>query len=292
VKIGNFYYQDKDYKRAIAEYQQLINQYPNTSAASFALYNIGKCYIALGSYRNAIGAFERLSPESDLAPAAGYEIGYAWYDEKNPGRNLGNAVRALMQVPQKYPKSPDATRALLLAGRCYEELVEWSKAADTYRQIITNYPTSKQAEVAQLLLGHALRGQEEYSQAVEAYDVIRKGGTERFPVDIVIDATLYKAQTQYLMGQYFEAGKTYLRVPTLYKRHNPLKALHAIIRAAAAFDKAGKVVLAKDEYRNAVEFYELNISTVQDAKVKKEWDALYDNAQKKLLQLLEKIKQE
>ena len=42
---------------------------------------------------------------------------------------------------------------------------------------------------------------------------------------------------------------------------------------------------AKDEYKNAIEFYESIVSRVQDAGERKKWDALYDYAQSKLQQL-------
>ena len=41
LQIARFYYQDKDYKRAIAEFQKVINQYPKTASAWLAQYNIG-----------------------------------------------------------------------------------------------------------------------------------------------------------------------------------------------------------------------------------------------------------
>ena len=299
VKIADFYYQNGDHTRAIAEYQKVINQYANSLAVPFAQYKIGECYIALVSYQEAIRAFEKVPPDTDFAPVATYQIGHALYDPNNPGRNLGRAVNALLQVHQKYPQSPDAPRALLLTGQCYEELVEWNKAAEIYRRIIKDYTNSRQAKVAQLLLGHALREQEMFAEALKAYDVIRKAGTQQYPHDIVIEATLHKAETQALTGAYYEAGRTYLRIPTLseLRQHNPLMALQASIRAGDAFAKVKDTTkpyksLAKDEYQNAIEFYKSHISTVQDPKIKKDWDKLHDIAQTRLEQLLKEIGQE
>ena len=138
-----------------------------------------------------------------------------------------------------------------------------------------------------------------YAEALEAYDVIRKAGTQRYPHDIVIEATLHKAETQALMGEYYEAGRTYLRIPTLseLRRHDPLMALHASVRAGDAFSKVKDSTkpyksLAKDEYQNAIEFYKSHISTVQDPKTKQEWDKLHDIAQTRLQLLLKEIGQE
>ncbi len=292
IQIGRFYYEDKDYKRAIAEFQNAINQYPNTPSAWLAQYNIGKCYIALGSYRQAIAAFERIDPRSEFAPTAAYEIGYAWYDTNNPNRNLGNAVKALLEVPEKYPKSSDVLRALILAGLCYQELVQWDKAIEVYRRILDDHPDSKQAEFAQLALGDTYRAQKKYPEAIKAYDVIREKGTERYPVDVVIDGVIRLAETQALMGKHNDAGATYLRVRILYKDHDPFRALQATVYAADAFAKAGDTLAqaaythqAKDEYENAIKFYESNVQQIEDAGERKKWDRLHEVAKSKLQQL-------
>ena len=292
LQIGRHYYNEKDYKRAIAEFQNAINQYPETPSAWLAQYNIGKCYIALGSYRQAIGAFEGVNARSDFAATAAYEIGYAWYDQNNPGRNLGNAVKALLAVPEKYPQSADVPRALLVAGECYKELVELDKAIAIYHRLLNDYPESEQAQWAQLALGDTYRAQQKYQQAIEAYDVIREKGTERYSVDIIIDGLLRLAGTQALIGNHKDAGTTYLRIRYLYKDHDPFRAFQATVYAADAFAKAGETLAqaaythqAKDEYENAIEFYESSIPQLQDAGERKKWDALYDHAKNKLQQL-------
>ena len=291
LQIARFYYQDKDYKRAIAEFQKVINQYPNTASAWLAQYNIGKCYIALDSYRQAIQAFERVDPRSEYASTAAFEIGNAWYNPNNQGRNLGNAVEALRNVSIKYPDSPDAPRALLLAGQCYEELVQWDEAIEMYQYIIAEYPNSKQAEVAQLVLGHAYRSAGNYAKAIEAYDVIREGGVGRYPPAVVIEAILHMAETQSLLSKHRDAATSYLRVFYLYKEHDPLSALTAAVRAGDAFADATQLRNARDEYQRAVEFYESQSPMLQDSPDKKSWDKLNTYAREKLEQVTSKINQ-
>ena len=291
LQIARFYYQDKDYKRAIAEFQKVINQYPKTASAWLAQYNIGKCYLALNSYRQAVQAFERVNPRSEYASTAAFEIGNAWYNPNNQGRNLGNAVEALRNVPINYPNSPDAPRALLLAGQCYGELVQWDEAIEMYQYIIAEYPNSKQAEVAQLVLGHAYRSAANYAKAIEAYDVIREGGVGKYPPDIVIEAILHMAETQSLMGKHRDAATAYLRVFYLYKDHNPLSALTATVRAGDAFADATQLRNARDEYQRAVTFYKSQSPVIQDSPDKKSWDKLYNYATEKLEQVTSQINQ-
>ena len=292
IEIADFYYQDKDYTRAIAEFQDAINRYPNAPEASLAQYNIGKSYIALASYRQAITAFERVDSTSEIAAAAAYEIGYAWYNNNNPSRNLGNAVNALLRVAQEFPKNPDAPRALLLAGRCYQELAEWDKAVGIYPQIIESYPRSEEAIIAQLELGHTYRTQGKFQNAIAAYDVIRKAGEDEYPLDIVIEAILYLAETQTKDGNYEDGAITYLRIPLLYEQYDLLTTLEATVRAADAFTTSGKIYMAKDTFADAIKLYEVNASTVQDSNIRKHWDKLYDTAKTRFQQLIRRIERE
>ena len=292
IKIAGFYYQDKDYTRAIAEYQEAMNRYPNTQEAWLAQYNIGKSYIALSSYRQAIKAFERVDPRSDIAATAAYEIGFAWYDKKNPGRNLGNAANALRKVAQEFPNNPDAPRALSLAGKCYQEIAEWDKAVSVFQKIIDIYPRSEDANRAQLELGNTYFTQGKYQNAVEAYDVIRKKGTDEFPIDIVIDAVLTLAESQLNLGNHKDGAITYLRISLLYKHYDPLITLNATVRAANAFTAAGEDYVAKDTYEDAIKFYKANASTIQNSKTRDDWEKLYDTAMTKLDQIIRRIEQE
>ena len=292
IQIGRFYYNEKDYKRAIAEFQNAINQYPDTSAAWLAQYNIGQCYIALESYRQAVRAFERVDARSEFAAAAAYKIGYVWYDQNNPNRNLGNAVKALLTISEQHPQSADVPRALLLAGECYKELGKLDEAVSVYYHLLNDYPESEQAQWGQLALGDTYRAQQKYQQAAAAYDVIREKGTERYSTDIVIEGLLRLGETQSLMGKHKDAGTTYLRIRYLYKDHDPYRAFQATVYAADSFAKAGEVLAqpaythqAKDEYENAIEFYESIVQQTQDTGERQKWDALYDYAKSKLQQL-------
>ena len=291
LQIARFYFQDKDYTRAIAEFQKVINHYPKTASAWLSQYNIGKCYLALASYRQAIQAFERVNQKSEYAATAAFEIGHAWYDNRNRGRNLANAVEALQRTASNFATTPDAPRALLLAGQCYEELVQWNRAIEVYHTIITKYPNSKQAEAAQLLLGHAYRSDGNHVKAIEAYNVIRQGGIGKYPVNIVIESILHMAETQGLMDDHRAAATSYLRVFYLYKEQDPLSALIATARAGDAFADAAQLVNARDEYERAISFYESQSSEIQRSPQKREWDQLHDYAKEKLEQISSQINQ-
>jgi len=73
--IGECYYQEKDYKRAILEYDRVQKQYPNSTKVPPALYKMGLCFEHLGKkteagavYKDLIGRFPK-SEEANKAKA-------------------------------------------------------------------------------------------------------------------------------------------------------------------------------------------------------------------------------
>ena len=288
LHIGRFYYVDKDYKRAISEFQKVVKQYPNSSSAWLAKYNIGKSYLMLGSYKQSIAAFSQVDPKSEFSASAMFEIGSAWYNKRNSRRNLTNAINVLTGIPEKHPKSPFAAKALVLAGECCQELVQWQKAIDFYNRVLSYYPQSDQAEYAQISLGHSYKAQKNFLQAIEAYDVIRQKGTDRYRIEIVVEAELHLAETQAVLGRHYDSGVTYLRVRHLREQHDSLTAFHAAVRASDAFTKANDMYMAKDTCEDALSLFEAKISTA-DARKRGEWDQLHEYAQNQYKQILSQM---
>lgn len=291
LQIGRFYYVETDYKRAISEFQKVVKQYPNTSSAWLAKYNIGKSYLMLGSYKQSIEAFSQVEPKSEFSASAMFEIGNAWYNKKNSRRNLTNAINILIDIPEKHPKSPFAAKALVLAGECHQEMVQWQKAIDLYNQVISHYPQSDQAEYAQISLGHSYKAQKNFLQAIEAYDIIRQKGTDRYRIEIVVEAELHLAKTQAILGRHYDSGVTYLRVRHLREQHDSLTAFHAAVRASDAFIKANDIYMAKDTCEDALNLFEAKVANA-DARKIEEWNQLHDYAQNQYKQILSRIEQQ
>ena len=56
--MGNIYFDEKKYISALKEYEIAFNLAHKTQAAGAYLYNIARCYIALGNYNLAINALD------------------------------------------------------------------------------------------------------------------------------------------------------------------------------------------------------------------------------------------
>lgn len=101
-------------EEAVAAYQQLISEFPNSSLRAPARYSIGDLRFRQGRYDEAIRIFEEVIsqfPNSPVAARAQFAIGDARY---NQGQ-LADAATAYRAILDRYPNSqlvPDALSAL------------------------------------------------------------------------------------------------------------------------------------------------------------------------------------
>jgi len=75
--IGECYYQEKDYKRAILEYDRVQKEYPNSTKVPPALYKMGICFEHLGKKTEAGAVYKDLIsrfPKSEEANKAKVQL--------------------------------------------------------------------------------------------------------------------------------------------------------------------------------------------------------------------------
>lgn len=100
----------KDYKGAISRFKEFLKKHPKSKLAGNAQYWIGESHYALREFDQAILEFDtvrRKYPQGEKVSAALLKQGYAFAE-------LGEKVNArliLQEVVEKYPQSPEATRA-------------------------------------------------------------------------------------------------------------------------------------------------------------------------------------
>jgi len=91
-------------------FQEYVDTYPKTDLSDDASYWIGECYAAQKKPREAIAAWERLFkqfPDSDKAPAAHLKKGLAHVDLGEKAQ----AIVELQFVVHEYPRSDEAKSA-------------------------------------------------------------------------------------------------------------------------------------------------------------------------------------
>ena len=73
AKMANFYYQKKDYARAVDIFEKVLSDHPDANFLDVILYNYGRCLFRMDRKAEARKRFDQLIdefPESQLAPDA------------------------------------------------------------------------------------------------------------------------------------------------------------------------------------------------------------------------------
>lgn len=99
-----------NYDLAMREFQEYIDEFPNTDLTDNATYWVGECYYRQRKFRQAITQFE--------------------------------------QVLTRYPRSDKTASALLKKGYAYLELNERSQGVILLRQVVRQHATSDEANLA------------------------------------------------------------------------------------------------------------------------------------------------
>lgn len=149
------FFEGKDYKRAIAEFEKLIKNYPLSKLASEAQFhlalsyeNMGEYYKAFENYQLVIDKYPFTERVDDIIDRE-YRIAnlfYAGEKAKILGISLlpakDKAIEIFSKVVENAPYGKNADIAQFKLGQCYIELEDYINAALAFKEIIENYPKS------------------------------------------------------------------------------------------------------------------------------------------------------
>lgn len=112
--------QKQDIKAAVVNYEKIAEEFPESPAASEALYNIGRIY------QNKM--------DKDVEANA----------------SLQKAISYFQKIIEKYPHSKEAPTALFMTGFIQaNELKNYDAARKSYNQFLKDYPQHEMATAAQ-----------------------------------------------------------------------------------------------------------------------------------------------
>ncbi|MBI4495693.1 MAG: tetratricopeptide repeat protein [Deltaproteobacteria bacterium] len=129
--LGDSFFRDGDFYRAITEYRRFLYLFPESPRADEALFKIGRSYFQ--------------------------------------GRRWDEAIAAFGELEKKFPLTRFATQALLLAGRSFMEKKDYPAARRLFLSVKGIAPDSPEADEGQMDMALAYLREERYKEAAEAF---------------------------------------------------------------------------------------------------------------------------
>jgi len=132
---------EENYKKAIDQFQKILQDYPRTPSASLAPYYLGNAYMDLKNFDSAISSYRTFlekNPKNDILAGITYQrLGYA-YLAKN---SLEEARKAFESVgPLAGALNRDQANYEL--GRIQEVSGQKDEAIKRYQDLVKQYPDS------------------------------------------------------------------------------------------------------------------------------------------------------
>jgi len=250
LESADYYLRHKRFDQAHAAYEQVMRDYPQTSAYAEGQYGVGMYYFSIGDYPASIPIFERVTlgfPGQEITRRAYFRLGSALFNEQR--------FEEAAQSYQKLIDSDDQMNypdAHFNYGLSLEKANLWTDAASAYRRFVEKFPTHELAGRAHFKIGYCLFEDGKYREAVDAL---------RFSMDKTQDAD--KAEAQYWLGEaYFNLGDyqsaaiEFLKVSFHYPdAMDGMWAVTADLKAALAHEKMGEYIEATRLYQKILEKY-------------------------------------
>jgi len=167
LQWGLSFYEAKDYKRAITEFNKLVQFYPNSKDAPKAQYYVGRCYGDMEEYYHAYLAYQKVI---ETYPYAGnreeiikrqYDIGLLFFGGQKAKivgvallPAIDKAIEIFNQVVKNSPYGEYADKAQFKAGEAYKKSNRFAEATLAFQKLLDEYPKSDLANEANYQIAH------------------------------------------------------------------------------------------------------------------------------------------
>ncbi|MCK4851965.1 MAG: tetratricopeptide repeat protein, partial [Candidatus Omnitrophica bacterium] len=122
------YFKEENSEQALAAYQSVLNDYPSSRYAPYSSYSQAWCYEKLGEHETAVEMFRETAkayPQDKVAIKAGYKTAEILHRE---GRDE-EAIAELKAFIEKYPVNERIFDAYYMLGDCYYRTGDFKNAA-------------------------------------------------------------------------------------------------------------------------------------------------------------------
>ena len=236
------FYEDKDYKKALAEFAKVIKYYPLSKYASESQYYLGRTheeltnfYMAFKEYQMLIDKYPYTERINEVVKRQ-YQIGNLFYEGRKAKifgleilPSLDKAIEIYKQVVENTPYGEFADIAQYRLGLAYEKARDYINASVAYKRVIENYPNSELVDDAKYRLAVvSLKDFEQTSYNEEGIDRAREefeGFLRRYPdtemqteaENIISELNDKKAENEFKIAQFYESQKKFTSAAIYYQ---------------------------------------------------------------------------
>ncbi|MFN2262163.1 MAG: tetratricopeptide repeat protein [Psychroflexus sp.] len=198
-QMGYAYYETGDYQKAIEEFSKIIDG--KNFVAQNAYYHLAKAYLRTDKKTQALNAFKNVT-----------EMGF---DEELKEDAFLNYAKLSYEIGNNYQSVPEVLQSFLDAYPDSDE------AGNISNLLVDSYITSKNYEKAISMLENSREYENKvafqkvtYYYAIELFkeneyktakDYFNKSLSQRLEAEFTAKATFWKAETDYILGNYEEA---------------------------------------------------------------------------------------
>ncbi|WP_121354725.1 tetratricopeptide repeat protein [Flavisolibacter nicotianae] len=140
LKLGIAYYNANDNDKAIAQYKQLLNTYPNSPEADDALDNLKTIYIEQGKPGEFADAAR--SAGRPISVTAEDSLTFAAAQIQYENNNMNAALDAMTAYLQRFPNGSKAVNAYYYRGEIYNSRKDWGNAIANYSEVAKRAPNT------------------------------------------------------------------------------------------------------------------------------------------------------
>ncbi len=186
----------REHEAAIAQFQLILLQYPNTDQKPSIKLYMGTLYSQIQQYGKAIELYKQIQTESpDYQGMATVLYHLAWAYRLSKNSSL--AVATYDQIIKQWPRDDLASQALYAKGKLYYHQRQFDQARTIFRQIVDDEQKQEKWRLLAIKqIGLSYFKADEYQQAVSIFEEkLRRFGDDAYAVHMIAEA--YRREAQY-----------------------------------------------------------------------------------------------
>jgi tetratricopeptide (TPR) repeat protein len=160
---------------AVAQYQRVVERYPEHSQAVQALTQLATALQQQGRLSEALGALQKLAAKLDASPDKPDLKAYTLLQVAKVRKDLADfdgALQAFNEVRQKHPKTDWSGEAQSGIGSVLQAQRRWPEARKAYEVLVKELPGGFLAAEAQTAIGECYEAEQNPQAALRAYKLV------------------------------------------------------------------------------------------------------------------------